>query len=249
MSRIARNNYNASFFHIMVQGLNKEYIFNKEIYIKVYENLLRRKSEKYQVNIIAYCIMNNHAHILIQVDEIEEMSKFMHSVDTEYAKFYNEQEERVGYVYRERFRSEPIEDIRYFAKCINYIHLNPVKAKIVKSCEEYKYSSYNNYIYKNGFVNLEIVRNVLGDDYIEVLKQYNKNVNIFLDDEESNNIDDKICDFLEEKELKLYEILENKKKLQEILIYLQEKQKIKYAVMMEKFDIGKTKLAKLLKNQ
>lgn len=249
MSRIARNNYNASFFHIMVQGLNKEYIFNKEIYIKVYENLLRRKSEKYQVNIIAYCIMNNHAHILIQVDEIEEMSKFMHSVDTEYAKFYNEQEERVGYVYRERYRSEPIEDIRYFAKCINYIHLNPVKAKIVKSCEEYEYSSYNNYIYKNGFINLEIVRNVLGDNYIELLKQYNKNVNIFLDDEECNNIDDKICDFLEEKELKLYEILENKKKFQEILIYLQEKQKIKYAVMMEKFDIGKTKLAKLLKNQ
>lgn len=249
MSRIARNNYNASFFHIMVQGLNKEYIFNKEIYIKVYENLLRRKSEKYQVNIIAYCIMNNHAHILIQVDEIEEMSKFMHSVDTEYAKFYNEQEERVGYVYRERFKSEPIEDIRYFAKCINYIHLNPVKAKMVRSCEEYEYSSYNNYIYKNGFINLEIVRNVLGDNYIELLKQYNKNVNIFLDDEECNNIDDKICDFLEEKELKLYEILENKKKFQEILIYLQEKQKIKYAVMMEKFDIGKTKLAKLLKNQ
>ena len=155
----------------------------------------------------------------------------------------------MGYVYRERFRSEPIEDIRYFAKCINYIHLNPVKAKMVKSCEEYKYSSYNNYIYKNGFVSLEIVRNVLGDDYVEVLKQYNKNINIFLDDEECNNIDDKICNFLEEKELKLYEILENKKKLQEILIYLQGKQKIKYAVMMEKFNIGKTKLAKLLKNQ
>lgn len=248
MSRIARNNYNASFFHIMVQGLNKEYIFNKEIYIKIYENLLKRKSEKYQVNIIAYCIMSNHAHILLQVNEIEEMSKFMHSVDTEYAKFYNEQEKRVGYVYRERFKSEPIEDVRYFAKCINYIHLNPVKAKMVKFCGEYKYSSYNSYIYKNGFVNLEIVKNVLGDDYIEVLKQYNKNVNIFLDNEECDNIDDKICDFLEEKDLNLYEILESKKKLQEILIYLKEKQKIRYTMMMEKFNIGKTKLANLLKN-
>lgn len=247
MSRIARKKYNASFFHIMVQGLNKEYILNKEIYMKVYKNLLRKKSEKYEINIIAYCIMSNHVHILIQVDKIEEMSKFMHSVDTEYAKFYNEQEKRVGYVYRERFRSEPIEDIRYFAKCINYIHMNPVKAKIVKTCDKYKYSSYNNYIYKNGFINLQIVKNMLGDDYIEVLKQYNKNTNIFLDEDEYNNIDDKICNFLEEKEWKLYEILENRSKLQDILIYLQEKQKIKYIIMMEKFNIGRTKLAELLK--
>lgn len=249
MSRIARNNYNASFFHIMVQGLNKEYIFNKEIYIKVYENLLRSKSEKYQVNIIAYCIMNNHAHILLQIDKIEEMSKFMHAIDTEYAKFYNEQEERVGYVYRERFKSEPIEDIRYFAKCINYIHLNPVKAKMVAKCEEYKYSSYNNYIYKNGFINLEIVRNTLGDNYIEVLRKYSKNVNIFLDDEECNNIDDKICDFLEKKKIELYKILEDKNNLKEILIHLQEKQKMTYSILMKKFNIGKTKLAELLKKQ
>ena len=169
MSRIARNKYNASFFHVMVQGLNKEYIFKKEIYIKIYENLLKRKSERYEVNIIAYCIMNNHAHILINVSKIEKMSEFMHNVNTEYAKFYNIQEKRVGYVYRDRFKSEPIENVRYFAKCINYIHMNPVKAKMVKLCENYKYSSYNNYINNNGFVNLEIVKNILGDNYIEIL--------------------------------------------------------------------------------
>lgn len=248
MSRIARNKYNASFFHVMVQGLNKEYIFKKEIYIKIYENLLKRKSERYEVNIIAYCIMNNHAHILINVSKIEKMSEFMHNVNTEYAKFYNIKEKRVGYVYRDRFKSEPIENVRYFAKCINYIHMNPVKAKMVKLCENYKYSSYNNYINNNGFVNLEIVKNILGDNYIEILEKYNKNVNIFLENEKCNDIDDRICDFLDERNMKLYEIIENKEKMREILIYLKEKQKVRYETMMKKFNIGKTKLSNLLKN-
>lgn len=93
---IARKEYNASFFHIMVQGVNKEYIFDNRIYLSVYENIIKRKLRKYNVNIIAYCIMSNHAHILINIDKIKEMSKYMHDVNTELCKKFNTRRERLS---------------------------------------------------------------------------------------------------------------------------------------------------------
>ena len=72
MGRTSRNNMkNSSFFHIMIQGINKEYIFetqkNKEKYLK----LMNRN--KQNMEIIAYCIMDNHGHILVQAKEIQNM--------------------------------------------------------------------------------------------------------------------------------------------------------------------------------
>ena len=147
MSRIARNKYKASFFHVIVQGINKEYIFEEERYIKQYLKLLKKYEKQFDLCIIAYCIMNNHAHILLSINKIEDRSKFMQKVNSMYANYYNYfNNNRVGYVYRGRFISEPILDKRYFIKCINYIHQNPVKALMVENAEDYIYSSYNEYL-------------------------------------------------------------------------------------------------------
>lgn len=134
----------SSFFHVIIQGHKKEYIFRKERYIYQYVKLIRKYIKETNLTIIAYCIMQNHVHFLIQVkDNIEELSKFFHKLNTMYARYYNYMEEgRVGHVYRDRFLSEPITSHRYLVQCIKYIHFNPVKAKIVKRCEDYKFSSY-----------------------------------------------------------------------------------------------------------
>ena len=75
MPRIAMRDYNTSFFHIMVQGIRKEYIFNENNDINTYLKLIYKYIQKYNVKIIAYCIMNNHAHLLIYVEEIKELSE------------------------------------------------------------------------------------------------------------------------------------------------------------------------------
>ncbi len=96
MVRIARQYLGTSFFHIMVQGINKEFIFNNNRYINRYMQLIQKNLNKEKLKIIAYCIMNNHAHLLIEVKDKKELSKYMQKVNSLYAKYYNYMEnERV----------------------------------------------------------------------------------------------------------------------------------------------------------
>lgn len=162
MSRRARGMNYTSFFHVIVQGINKEFIFeNKQCKNKFFQ-LMKTEKENYSVDIIAYAIMSNHVHLLIYVEDIKELSNFMKKINEDFARYYNHIKNRVGYVYRDRFLSEPITNQKYLLHCISYIHNNPVKANIVKRCKDYKFSSYNDYIYKTNFVNEKIIELVFG---------------------------------------------------------------------------------------
>lgn len=164
MSRIARNKNNSKYYHIMIQGINREYIFEKPEYkyqyIKYFKDSLKNKN----VKLIAYCVMDNHAHMLIFSNFIEELSQIMSSVNTKYAIYYNKKMNRCGYVYRDRYKSEIIIDSSHLANCIKYIHNNPVKANICNLPSEYRYSSYNDFLNKK--IDYEI-SNVLYDEIIE----------------------------------------------------------------------------------
>ena len=179
MPRRARENLNTSFFHVIVQGINKEFIFEKDQYKDKYFKLLKETKEEHTIDIISYVIMSNHVHLLLHTDEIKELSDFMKKINEDVARYYNYFENRVGYVYRDRFLSEPITNQKYLLHCISYIHNNPVKANMVQKCEDYKYSSYNDYINKTNFINDNIVKMVFGSENIniedyEVLHNNNK---------------------------------------------------------------------------
>jgi REP element-mobilizing transposase RayT len=97
----------------MIQGIRKEKIF-KENYLKgTFVSYLEDASNKNNVRVIAYCIMDNHAHILIYINEIQNLSKMMHSLNTRYAIKYNKYKERCGFVFRNRYRCENILNITY----------------------------------------------------------------------------------------------------------------------------------------
>lgn len=191
MSRKPRKNLKSSFFHVIVQGIDKKYIFSKEEYMKKYLSLIIEKSLKRNINILAYCIMSNHAHILIYTSELYNMSFFMRDVNTEYGTYYNTKEKRVGYVFRDRFVSEPITNIRYLYNCISYIHFNPVEANIVKHPHEYIYSSYNDYLNNNGIVTEESLKLLFGSsiDYMEIFKFIHLSKENFLDYKDKKVID------------------------------------------------------------
>lgn len=145
MPRNSRNYINTTFFHIMVQGLNKEFIFNKDEDKEQYLKFVNKIKKEVNIVIISYCIMDNHVHILVKTDTIDQLSRFMHKVNTLYAIYYNQKYNRVGYVFRDRYKSQIIYSEKQLYTCINYIHNNPVKAKICKLPCEYEYSSYNEY--------------------------------------------------------------------------------------------------------
>lgn len=149
MPKINRNNLESNIFHIMSQGINQEYIFDKEQDKRKYRKLIFLYNKKFKVEIIAYCIMGNHVHLLIESNKVENMSKFMHQINMEYALYYNKNRNRVGYVFRSRYKSEPINTEKYLINCIHYIHNNPIKAHICKEKSKYLYSSYNSKIKEN----------------------------------------------------------------------------------------------------
>ena len=84
MPRYPRNFSQTIFFHVITQGINKEYIFDKPEDVKYYIKNMYRLKEKLDVQIIAYCIMNNHAHILIKTNNIHELGKYMQCLNTKY---------------------------------------------------------------------------------------------------------------------------------------------------------------------
>ena len=109
MARTSRNNMgNSSFFHVMVQGINKEYIFNTEKNKKKYLEEIYKNNK--DVEIIAYCIMNNHTHILVQTEKMQNIEDWMRKSNTSYALYYNKIKERVGYVFRDRYKLQPIKN-------------------------------------------------------------------------------------------------------------------------------------------
>ena len=86
MPRKSRKEMNSKFLHIMIQGINREYIFNKDKDIKAFLKILKEKIKKMDLCIIAYCIMNNHAHFLVYTEDIKLVSKLMKMVNTSYAE-------------------------------------------------------------------------------------------------------------------------------------------------------------------
>lgn len=236
MPRIARHLLEEKFMHNMVQGINREFIFEKDTQKEKYLNLMRKYSKKYEISILAYCIMDNHTHLLTYSNDIKQISLFMKDVNMEYALYYNKSTNRVGYVFRNRFNSKSIYDERQLYNCIKYIHMNPVKAKITDSEEKYKFSSYNDYLNKNNFINSKILNLIFKseENYLEKFKSIKYQPMNF--EEENVKIEDVLEQFLVEN--KRYISIE---KIDSVFI----NKFIKYLTTNE-YRFTKTEVAKVL---
>ena len=92
-----------------------------------------------------YCIMSNHFHILLKVQNGAELPKIIHGITQSYSYYYRKMYERVGYVYQNRYKSFLIEENSYLLECGRYIERNPLRAGMVKDPAQYYWSSYNFY--------------------------------------------------------------------------------------------------------
>ena len=96
----------------------------------------------------AYCLMSNHIHLLIRERE-DTIGMAIKRIASSYVYYYNHKYSRDGHLFRERYKSEPVNDMAYFVTLLRYIHQNPVKAGIVKEVRDYEFSSWNEYMDKN----------------------------------------------------------------------------------------------------
>jgi REP element-mobilizing transposase RayT len=107
--------------------------------------LLQQSAERFGHIIEAYCFMTNHIHLAIRVMETD-LSKFMHYLGFRFARYINRKYKRVGHLFQGRFQSVLVDDVDYLKELVRYIHLNPVRANIVSTPENYSWSSHRVYL-------------------------------------------------------------------------------------------------------
>lgn len=138
--RHARLTWIGAYHHIMNRGLNGEAIFKDDKLKTFYLSLIEEEVRVYKIRIFTYCIMDTHFHLVLE-NTSGKLSEFMKAVNGQYGKYYRKLKGGRGYVFQDRFRSTLIEDDNYLKTAIIYILHNPVRAELVKSPEQYKWSS------------------------------------------------------------------------------------------------------------
>ena len=141
MARQNRNLKNNHYYHLVNRGVAKQATYLDEQDYAEFLRLLRKGCEKYPMDIIAFALMPNHYHILIQVLEGEDVWKCMHWSMGMYARYFNGRHDRVGHLWQNRYFSKEIRDGRHLGNTWMYVEQNPLRAGLVEKQEDWKWSS------------------------------------------------------------------------------------------------------------
>lgn len=250
IARRARRNINSHFLHIIVQGIEKQYIFEKEFFKQKYLSLLKNNLKEYKIKLIAYTIMDNHAHICIYYENIDDVSKFMHKVNSNFASYYNFIEHRVGYLFRNRFYTQEIFDRQQLYNVISYIHNNPLKANMIKKIEEYKYSPYNQF--KNKKIDKDIILLIFQtENYMDIFDYIHKNYNeltvLDIKEEMKYNYKKIVEDYCIQRNIPVEYIKYNSELLVEIIKILKIEFNLANKEISNILKVNKNKVGKIVK--
>ena len=173
MSRQKRQLSQSGLYHIIFRGISRQNIFEDTAdYLKLKE-IIKKVLAETKAEIYAYCFMTNHVHLFLKERELGDISKIMTKILSHYATWFNIKYLRSGALFCNRYKSEPVEDERYYLGLIRYIHQNPQKAGMVKSLDEYPYSSYIEYICGSGDITkIDFTLDMLNEDRYLAIKQF-----------------------------------------------------------------------------
>ncbi len=141
MPRKKRIWYPGATYHVMSRGNRRGALFRDRSDYLLFLEYLSMIKERFPFKLHAICLMTNHFHIAIETQD-ESLSRIMQRILHLYAREFNNKYKYTGHLFEGRFTSCLIEDERYFLEVSRYIHLNPVKAMMVKRPEDYEYGSY-----------------------------------------------------------------------------------------------------------
>lgn len=145
MARTARAKSDSQIYHIMIRGINRQLIAADEEDNRRLKEILWQCKKVCGYEVYGYCFLGNHIHLLMK-EGIEGLEQIFKRIGSRYAYYFNQKYKRIGHLFQDRFKSEPINDDSYFLTVLTYIHNNPVKAGLSKTAAEYKWSSYREYL-------------------------------------------------------------------------------------------------------
>ena len=202
MARKPRVHYPGALYHVIVRGNNGEAIFNEEKQKDRYLEILAFYKETLGFLLYAYCIMSNHAHLLIEVIDLP-LSRIMQRVQQVYTQWFNRNYNRTGHIFQQRYKALLCDKDNYLLQLIRYIYNNPVKANLEEGIN-YRWSSHASYLGKKcDLVDSAYVLGLFSDDRNRARQEYLR----FM-----NQVDTKLIYKDAEKEIQLINLAAEKKR-------------------------------------
>ncbi|GAL89188.1 transposase [Jejuia pallidilutea] len=134
------------YYHIFNRGINSDIIFQDDDNMFYFLKLIKKYLNN-NVDIIAYCLMNNHFHLVVKIISEESLAtQSFSNLFNAYAKAYNKQQNRTGSLFEKHFKRKKIQDENYLKNLIIYVHKNPENHGLVESFEDYKFTSFHSYL-------------------------------------------------------------------------------------------------------
>lgn len=129
--------------HIVQRGHDRQPVFVQSDDFNYYLSNLAEAKLKMSVHLYAYCLMTNHVHLIVAPgDDVSSVSVFMRTIAARQTRYVNRLENRTGTLWEGRFKASLIDSEAYLLACCRYVDLNPVRAAIVSSPQDYRWSGY-----------------------------------------------------------------------------------------------------------
>jgi len=147
MARKPRIHLPGGLYHVMLRGNGGQPVFLTDDDRYRFYLLLQEGASRFGFRVHAFCLMTNHIHLALQCGDIP-LSRAMHNLSFRYTRWINWREKRAGHLFQGRYKAVLVDGDNYLLELVRYIHLNPVRAGMVESPEEYPWSGHRAYLGK-----------------------------------------------------------------------------------------------------
>lgn len=185
MARPLRINYSGAFYHVTSRGNEQKSIFKSQRDRTKFFEYLDSAAKRYDAVIHAFCLMDNHYHLLMETPS-GNLPQIMRHINGAYTTYFNVKRARSGHLFQGRYKAILVEIDEYAKELSRYIHLNPVRAKITKTPEQYEWSSYQFYTGVKAspeWLYRDFILGYFGSKVSIAQKRYRDFVNVLLDKE------------------------------------------------------------------
>lgn len=142
MPRPIRIEYENACYHVMNRGRGSQNIFLDKDYFEAFLSTLAEAHQRFGIQILCYCLMDNHYHLLVKTPEAN-LGRAMRHINGVYTQRYNRLNKTDGSLFRGRYKAICVEEDSYQLQLSRYIHRNPLEAGIVNDLDDYSWSSYS----------------------------------------------------------------------------------------------------------
>ncbi len=151
-------------YHVVNRGALKITLFLTDHQYHVFIKMMHVYAERFNITVLAMCLMPNHIHLLVRVEEGGDLSRFVGNTCAQFSRLVNQYQRRSGTIFQGRFHASHVKDNLYLKTALKYIHLNPVKAGLTTHPIGWEFSDYREVVGKRKYItgDHEFVRSVFG---------------------------------------------------------------------------------------